>query len=371
MKNRRTATGYPALLLACLAIGLLLTPAAHAGQAGKPLQVTFVYSPQCLSCEHVRPAVEKAFAEAPAPIEVSRYDINSREGAEYARAHGIVSIPAVVVNCGPPLLFEDHNNNVSAFDKALRERMACEAETMPCREVVPHSCTTQKKLTGLSIPAAFIAGIIAGINPCLLAVMAFIASTTLAASGNGTRIIARVIAFCGGLLAVYMLIGVGLMELMRIMPELDLVLKGAIILLLAAMAAWSFYDAWRVSRGVESRSFKSVIRHFHRSYERYALPASFAIGAAFGLVKMPCVGGLYIAILGTVLQSERFAEGFVYLVFYNLGVVLPVLALGGLLAYGLSPGELNAFRLRHRVKLKFFTGVLLAGMAVAFILGII
>lgn len=190
------------MLVACLAIAFALLPAAaQAGQAAEPLQVTFVYSQQCLSCEHARPAVEKAFAEAPAPVKVSRLDINSREGAEYARAHGIVSIPAVVVNCGPPLLFEDYSS-VESYDSALRERMACEAGTGRCNDATSPSCTTEKKMTELSIPAAFLAGLIAGINPCLLAVMAFIASTTLAATGSGTSIIARVVSFCGGLLAI-------------------------------------------------------------------------------------------------------------------------------------------------------------------------
>ncbi len=97
------------LLLTYLAIAFVaLAPVAHAAPATEPLQITYVYSQQCLSCEHARPAIEKAIAEAPARTEVSRLDINSREGAEYARAHGIVSIPAVVINCGPPLLFEDY-----------------------------------------------------------------------------------------------------------------------------------------------------------------------------------------------------------------------------------------------------------------------
>jgi cytochrome c biogenesis protein CcdA len=276
----------------------------------------------------------------------------------------------VVINCGPPLLFEDYNT-VESYDRALRERMAGEAGDGPRNGTAPQSCTIQKKVTELSLPAAFFAGLIAGFNPCLLAVMAFIASTTLAAAGSGTSLIARVFSFCGGLLTVYLLIGIGLMELMRLVPALDLVLKGIIIVTLALMAAWSLYDAWRTKKGVESQAFRTVLGRFRQSYERFALPASFAIGAAFGLVKMPCVGGLYIAILGTILQSERFAEGIMYLIIYNLGVIVPVLLLGGLLAYGLSPAALNAFRLRHRVKLKAFTGLLLAGMAAAFALGII
>jgi cytochrome c biogenesis protein CcdA len=359
------------MLLTCLAIALVaLTPVAQAGAAAGPLQITYVYSQQCLSCEHARPAVEKAITEAPASAKVSRLDINTREGAEYARAHGIVSIPAVVINCGPPLLFEDYNS-VESYNSALREKIACEAGTGRCDARTSPGCTTEKKMTELSVPAAFLAGLIAGINPCLLAVMAFIASTTLAATGSGRDLIARVVAFCGGLLAVYLLIGIGLMELMRLVPALDFALKGAVVLALAAMAVWSFYDAWRAGRGVESRSFKTILGRMRASYESYALPASFAIGAAFGLVKMPCVGGLYIAILGTVIQSGRFMEGLAYLLFYNLGVIVPVLALGGLLAFGLKPAALNAFRLKHRVKLKVFTGLLLVAMAAGFALGLI
>jgi cytochrome c biogenesis protein CcdA len=354
-----------------MAIAIVLLPAAaNANQTSEPMQVAFVYSQQCLSCQHLQPTIEKVIAEAPVPLKVSRYDINTIEGTEYARAHSIVSIPAVVINCSPPLLFEDYST-VESYDRALRERMAWEAGDRPPNGTVPQSSTIQKKVTELSLPAAFFAGLIAGFNPCLLAVMAFIASTTLAAAGSGTSLIARVFSFCGGLLTVYLLIGIGLMELLRLVPALDLVLKGIIIVTLALMAGWSFYDAWRTKKGVESQAFRTVLGRFRQSYERYALPASFAIGAAFGLVKMPCVGGLYIAILGTILQSERFVEGIMYLISYNLGVIVPVLLLGGLLAFGLSPVKLTAFRLRYRIKLKLFTGLLLAAMAAGFALGII
>ena len=40
-------------------------------------------------------------------------------------AKGISSVPAVVVNCGPPVGLEDYDS-VESFDRALRERIACE-----------------------------------------------------------------------------------------------------------------------------------------------------------------------------------------------------------------------------------------------------
>ena len=148
------------------------------------------------------------------------YEIASREGAEYARAHGISSVPAVVVNCGPPVLLEDYDS-VESFDRALRERIACEAGTGSCNGAARHHCTADKKIATLSVPTAFVAGLVAGINPCLLAVMVFIAGTTLSTAGSRTGIIARILSFCGGLMAVYLLIGIGLMELIGRVPGLE------------------------------------------------------------------------------------------------------------------------------------------------------
>jgi cytochrome c biogenesis protein CcdA len=349
---------------------VLQTPAVYAAVAEDRLQVTYVYSHQCLSCQQAWPAIKQAIDDSGLAVNLSRLEIASREGAEYARTKGISSVPAVVVNCGPPLGLEDYDG-VESFDRALRERIACEAGTGSCNGAARHHCTADKKIATLSAPTAFVAGLVAGINPCLLAVMAFIAGTTLSTAGHRTGIIARILSFCGGLMAVYLLIGIGLMELIGRVPGLETGLKAAIVSILIVLALWSFVDAYRVKKGVESRSFRAVLERFRSSYRRFGVPASFVIGAAFGLVKMPCVGGLYIAILGTILQAGQIAEGILYLVAYNLGVITPVLALGLLLTLGLSPGTVNRFRHRYRVELKAFNGVLLAAMAAGFALGVI
>ena len=66
----------------------------------------------------------------------------------------------------------------------------------------------------------------------------------------------------------------------------------------------------------------------------FGLAASFLLGGAFGLIKMPCVGGMYIAILGAIFDSGDPGSGIACLASYNLGIVLPVLALGLLLTHG-------------------------------------
>jgi cytochrome c biogenesis protein CcdA len=221
----------------------------------------------------------------------------------------------------------------------------------------------------LSALTVYLAGLIAGINPCLLAVMAFIGTTTIADTGHRTAVLIRIVAFSGGMLAVYLLIGIGLMQLIDRLPIMSALLKVSIILLLIVLAGWSFFDAWQTRKGRESTALKSILGRIRPFYIRYGLIASFAIGSIFGLVKMPCVGGIYIAILGTILDNGEAARGLALLLVYNLGVVTPVLLLGTLITVGLSPATVNQFRLRHRVELKIFTGILLAIMAVAFLIG--
>jgi cytochrome c-type biogenesis protein len=370
MCSGRRVAGITGLMLALLTLAVVLQPlAVHAAAADDRLQITYVYSQQCLSCQQAWPAIKQAIDDSGLSVNLSRYEITTREGTEYATARGIYSVPAVVVNCGPPLRLEDYDS-VESFDRALRDRIACEAGTGPCHGASRHHCTADKKAE-LSAPTAFAAGLVAGINPCLLAVMAFIAGTTLSATGRRTDIIARILSFCGGLMTVYLMIGIGLMELLGRVPGLGTGLKAAVIMILALLALWSFVDAYRVKKGIESRSFRAVLERFRSSYRRFGVPASFGIGIAFGLVKMPCVGGLYIAILGTILQAGQLVEGIIYLIAYNLGVIAPVLALGMLLTLGLSPGTVNRFRHRYRVELKAFNGVLLAAMAAGFALGVI
>ncbi len=227
-------------------------------------------------------------------------------------------------------------------------------------------------LKKLSMSAVFLAGLVAGINPCLLAVMAFVSAMALSMRGRRLDIIFHLLAFCGGLLAVYLMVGIGFLRVIERLPSLTSILKGGIVLLLFALAGFAFYEAYQIKKNSDRRSlFKSFLDRYKPLYRRYSLAANFGLGGAFGLIKMPCVGGIYIAILGAIIESSEVRSGLIYLAAYNLGVVLPVLALGALLGLGLSPGRVDEFRKRHRLVLKVFTGLVLVLMAAGLMLNVI
>lgn len=227
-------------------------------------------------------------------------------------------------------------------------------------------------LKKLSVAAVFIAGLIAGFNPCLLAVMAFVSAMALSMKGRRLDIIFNLLAFSAGLLCIYLLMGVGFLKLVESVPSVTATLKSGVVVLLIGLAAFAFYEAYRIKKNADRASlFKAFADRYKPLYKRYSLAASFGLGGAFGLIKMPCVGGIYVGILGAIAESGEVGRGLFYLVAYNLGIVLPVLALGALLVLGMSPEKVDRLRKKHRYALKVATGLILAAMAAGFILNVI
>jgi len=227
-------------------------------------------------------------------------------------------------------------------------------------------------LKKLSLGAVFIAGFVAGINPCLIAIMAFVSAMALSAKGGRLGVFVNLLSFCGGLLSVYLLMGIGFLRLIEYTPSIASVLKMAIILLLIVLGSWAFYDAYRTKKiGDRPSLFKSFLEKYKPLYRKFSLAANFGLGGAFGLIKMPCVGGIYVGILGAIVEAGEVKSGLPYLAAYNLGIVMPVLALGALLTLGLSPGQVDDLRRRHRVTLKLVSGLILLAMAAGFIFNLI
>jgi cytochrome c-type biogenesis protein len=48
---------------------------------------------------------------------------------------------------------------------------------------------------------------------------------------------------------------------------------------------------------------------------------------------------------------------------YNLGIALPVLLTGGIIALGMSPEQVDHFRNKHRVAIRLITGITLLVLA--------
>ncbi|MCD1294530.1 cytochrome C biogenesis protein CcdA [Methanocella sp. CWC-04] len=224
-----------------------------------------------------------------------------------------------------------------------------------------------KKLSAITV---FLAGLAAGVNPCLLAIMVFIATATLSSKGSHGEILIRILSFCAGLLVVYILMGIGFLTLLEYIPSFEEMIRTALIVILGLLSLWEFYDAYETYKyGSRDSVFKQFLRKFKPFYNKFHVIANFILGLVFGLIKMPCVGGIYIAILGAMIYTKDTGSLLAYLLIYNMGVILPLLFIGLIITLGMKPEKVDEFRHKHRVKIKVFTGIVLALLASAFLLG--
>ncbi len=228
------------------------------------------------------------------------------------------------------------------------------------------ACASENALKDLTISSAatvFAAGLLAGFNPCLLAMLAFLASSMLASTGRRRDILTMVAFFSLGTFVVYIIFGVGLFSVLQEKSTAAMFrfVLAAILLVLGIM---QMEDARRLQSGGASLFRTDWTKKYVRSViASRSVSSYFLLGALFSLVRAPCVGGVYIAIIG-IISSHGFASsGLIYLMIYNLGIALPVVLLGGIIALGMSPEQVDKFRNKHRVAIRLITGITLLALA--------
>jgi cytochrome c-type biogenesis protein len=221
-----------------------------------------------------------------------------------------------------------------------------------------------KDLTFSSVATVFAAGLLAGFNPCLLAILAFLASSMLASTGRRRDILIMVASFSLGIFVVYIIFGLSLFRILQDKSNAAMFrfVLAAVLLVLGLM---QLEDARRLQHGGTSLfRMDWTKKYVHGVVASRRLSCYFLLGALFSLVRAPCVGGIYIAIIGIISSQGLASSGLIYLMIFNLGIALPVLLLGGIIALGMSPEQVDHFRNEHRVAIRLITGFTLLALAV-------
>ena len=244
--------------------------------------------------------------------------------------------------------------------------VALASDNSQLTEIASPACATGNALKDLTISSAvtvFAAGLFAGFNPCLLAILAFLASSMLASTGRRRNILAMVVAFSLGMFMVYIVIGVGLFSVLQEKSTASMI-RSVLAAVLLVLGLMQLEDARRLQSGGASL-FRTdwTKKYVHSVVTSQRLSSYFLLGAFFSLVRAPCVGGIYIAIIGMISSQGYASSGLFYLVIYNVGIALPVLLIGGIIALGMSPEQVDNFRNKHRVAIRLITGFTLIAMA--------
>lgn len=341
-------------------------PTQNVTRSDNTILVEYFYITGCQKCEQATPVIEALMKSYDGSVNFVKYNAKE-DGRDLAIKYGIPGTPSVVINKDSKNLisYENYNGNTTKLEEVLKAAID-EASISQKAPGIP-----QGEKIILSVPSVFVVGFLAGFNPCLLAILAFIASVTLATTGKRRNVLLIVIMFSLGIFVTYLIVGIGLLRIIDEAPGLQSGIKNFLIILIGILGLWHVYDAYHLRKNTESSFYtpKAFIRLTESVTKKVSLPASFFMGALFSLIKAPCVGAVYFLILDMVRSGE--GTGYLYLAAYNFGVVLPVLVLGGAIAFGLDPQRVEKFRKDKRSIMRLITGVTLLVIALMMYIGII
>ncbi len=328
-------------------------------QVKNTVTVEYFYIPGCSKCEKATPVVENVISSY-GGVNFLKYNANE-EGRELAIKYQLPGVPSFVINGKRLIAYENYNGDTAKLETLLKD--AIESTSIP-------AAASSEKIV-LSVPSVLVVGFLAGFNPCLLAILAFIASVTLATTGRRRNVILIVIMFSLGIFVTYLIVGIGILRVLEQSPLLQDTIRNFLVALIGILGLWHVYDAYHLRKNTESSFYtpKAFIRLTESVTKKVSLPASFFMGALFSLIKAPCVGAVYFVILDMVRSGE--SAGYMYLAAYNLGVVLPVLVLGVAIAFGLNPEKVERFRKERRAAMRLVTGATLIIIAVLMYAGVI
>jgi cytochrome c-type biogenesis protein len=218
-------------------------------------------------------------------------------------------------------------------------------------------------MENISLLAAFGAGFLSFVSPCVLPVvpgyLSFVSGSTVdeLAKGSGIRprraIMGDILAFVLGFSVVFILLGASataigtfLLERLALLSKIAGVL--VIILGLHMLGVFKIAALYREKR-------------FHAESKKVGLFGSFLIGLAFAFGWSPCIGPILGGILAYASTQETVGQGMVLLGAYSAGLGIPFIVAGlSLDAFFRVTGRFK----RHFRAVEVASGVLLISVGV-------
>jgi len=214
-----------------------------------------------------------------------------------------------------------------------------------------------------SIAAAFVAGFVSFISPCVLpllpAYLSFLSGLTvqeLSAQKKRTRLLGISLMFTSGFTLVFTLMGIvfagGMSFVGRNESKIFNVAAGFVIIFLGLNVLFDFIR---------------VLGSDSRLIQRYAGKGrgqvnAFLMGLAFAAGWSPCIGPILASILMMAARNANIAYAALLLIAYSLGFGIPFIA-SALFFEKLSP--LLRFFKNHGNSVRIISGILLIGFGVA------
>jgi hypothetical protein len=347
-----------------------------------PVQLDFFFDAGCAECETVRQqALPELEQQCGGLYELREHD-TAIESNYLALATWMKQLD-IKKNARTYMIVASHETLCGADEitarliPAVRAHALAQTETPIAPPQPGNAQILHDRLAEFSWIGVTLFGLLDGINPCAITTLIFLISVLTMGQIRGRQLMTIGLTFCLAAFLTYTLIGLGLLQTLRALHGIRYlrdILDMALLIILLALAGFSFVDAFRFRRRPVAESvtlqlpdrLKACVHRLLREKlgKSATLTAVFGLGMLVTGIESVCTGQVYVPTLALIVKTQPHAlQAWGYLLLYNAMFVMPLAAILVLTCTGLGLARLISWGQREVVVGKVLLGLLFLFMA--------
>ena len=176
------------------------------------------------------------------------------------------------------------------------------------------------------LPLVGVAALIDSVNPCAFSILLLTIAFLLSIGKLRSSVLQIGSSYIAGIFAVYLLIGLGLLQTLHIFDTPHFMANvgaGLLVLLGVINVVNEFVPAFPIKLAIPHAAHRRIAVLM----EQASVPTAFLLGGLVGLCEFPCTGGPYLMVLGLLHDQATYFTGVGYLILYNVIFILPLVVI--------------------------------------------
>jgi cytochrome c biogenesis protein CcdA len=207
-------------------------------------------------------------------------------------------------------------------------------------------------------------------NPCALSVLFFLIAYILAL-GSRKKCLVMGLTYSSMVFIVYFLFMYGVLNVLSLIGYLEAIkiFVGVIIIVAGLIEIKDFFF---YGKGISLEIPKFAKPKIERLTKSATLPSAILLGILVSLVEIPCAGAFPLIYLTLLAGKVSGLMNIVYLLWYNIFFVLPLVVLTMIFYFGLLKVErAEETRLKTRKYMRLIAGLIMLALGLAFVLRLV
>ncbi len=206
-------------------------------------------------------------------------------------------------------------------------------------------------------------GLIDSFNPCAIGIFLIFLSMLFMMKKEKKKIFQISLTYILAIYISYLLIGLGLIKVILIfnIPHLMTFIGASIIVLVGLLSIKDyFFPNSMFSTKIPYSARQLILKWTYKA----SLPAAAVVGVLVGISEFPCSGGIYVTTVSLLSQKATFAQGFFYLLIYNLMFVMPLILIYIVTANQKVAMKLMDWQEREKNHMKLAMGIVMTVLGI-------